>query len=1107
MTQSGEPARPHTPGKPRAPSKALTHELVYEQARRAPTSVAVRDQTGQLTCELTFGDLANLAGRIAAKLCTLRSGLAVPLPDVIIGTCLPRGADFVAAALGILTAGAAYLPIDPANPPARTIKSLTEARTPLVITTPAHVEALSGRGISVLTMAELIAEPAPEQPAAELTPEQRTAQQQTVQHSADHALSDSRPHPLQLAYVIYTSGSTGAPKGVMISHGALLNMVRWNMRDFGLSPADTSTMVASPGFDASVWEIWPSLAAGAAIVIPDEDTRLSPQRMRDWLVAEQVTVSFLPTPLAELVLDLPWPAESKLRVLQTAGDRLHSRPRPDLPFTTVNNYGPAENAVVATAGPVTPGPSDLLPSIGRPVSGVDVALFGSSLELVNDGSTAEIYLGGSGLARGYLHQPGLTAERFVPDPRADRPGGRLYRTGDLARVDEQGELDFRGRGDDQVKIRGNRAEPAEVTAVLVSHPLVSHAVTVTGTGVAGETQLISYYVPADIKRLPGANSLREYLAQRLPSYLVPAELTLLASLPLTANGKINKAALPSPQRPARRTAAAPRTSQETDFVSIWSDVFGTDEIGIHDSFFELGGHSLIAARLAARIRDRLGLDISASEIFARPTIAELADEVARGSGLASDSDARTSLPPLVRVPRQHKMPLSLVQEQIWFLTKLSPGTAAYHAQATIRVDGSLDIGVLERVMTELCRRHETLRTVYGHDSGRAWQSVREAPQFRIPVIDLRGLTSAQQATQAQEIIAAEMRTPFELSRLPLCRWTAVRHADDDWELVVIEHHFVHDGWSFGRLMFEVNELYRAFASDAPSPLPDLELHYIDFACWQRAAMESPGMQTRLEYWREQLTEAPDPVTVLPDSGLPGVPAGRGDRLRAELAAGLPDLVRTFCRAHEVSLFMALLAGFSALLHDLTGATDFCLGSAVANRRFREIEPLLGMFVNNVVLRIDTSHDPTFSELAQRVRDVVLGATANQDVPFAKVVSALNPSSGRAGTPFFRMMFSFHDSPEPRIDFGGSLATLFELHNHTAKVDLELVVLPRAERQMGNASHHDDRITLLWDYDTDMYRADTVAKISDRYQQILAAAIRDPGRRLSHLSHLSLSQHS
>ena len=1044
----------------------FVHQLVHACAHAAPGDLAVRDPRGQVT----FGELAARANRLARRL----RGLGAQ-PDTVVGVHLPRGADLVTAALGVLTAEAAYLPIDPANPPNRVAQLLTEAKAPLVVSTSDQATALGRPGIEVVGIDRLDADACSAAPTA--------------------ASAETRLKPQHLAYVIYTSGSTGTPKGVMVPHSALSNMVRWNIREFGLAPGERTTMTASPGFDASVWEVWPTLAAGASLHVPDDETRLSPQRLRDWLVGEQITVTFLPTPLAELVLGLPWPCECRLRVLQTAGDRLHSRPSPALPFRTVNNYGPAENAVVATAGTVPPRPTDALPSIGRPVSGVDLLLLDADLRPVGPGDVGEIHLGGAGLARGYLHRPGLTAASLVPDPRADHPGGRLYRTGDLARRSPSGELDFRGRIDDQVKIRGNRVEPAEVTAALLEHPDVAQACTVVHADPAGDRRLVSYFVPATIKRIPAVARLQGYLAERLPDYLVPDEFVLFGSLPLTANGKVDRTALPAPRSLGTGTPRqAPRTRREVELASIWRDVFGHERIGVHDRFFDLGGHSLTAARLTARIRERLGLDVGVAAIFSRPTIAELAKEL----DAITARDQRASLPPLRRVPRQPRMPLSLVQEQVWFLTKLEPGTAAYHAQATIRVAGPLDITVLDRVLTEIFRRHESLRTVFGETAGRPWQAIRDPQPFRVAVVDLRRPEAAVRDKRVDEIVAREMRRPFDLSRLPLARWTAIRLADEEWELVVIEHHFIHDGWSFGRLMGEVRELYRAFIAGAPSPLPEPPVHYLDFACWQRAALDSAAMRARLDYWRERLWDAPTPLTVPTGRPRSQLPSGRGQRQRVELPPALPDRIRAFSRQTGVSLFMTLLAGFAAFLHRLTGVEDFCVGSAVANRRFPEIEPLLGMFVNNVVLRLDTSRDPSFRGLAGRVRDVVLAASANQDVPFTKVVSALNPSHGRAGTPFFRTMFSFHDSLEPALDFAGSPATVYELHNGTAKVDLEVVVLPRAERQIDQGQHRDGRITLLWDYDLGLLDGDTVAWFAERYQRMLDAALLDPELPLSQL---------
>jgi amino acid adenylation domain-containing protein len=566
--------------------------LIHLRAVARPDASAVSATNRRLS----YRELDVWTDRLAGHLCRLGVGR-----NVLVGLCLDRSIEFVVGALGILKAGGAYVPMDPDYPTDRLEFMLTDTRAGVLIADRSTAARLPPGGWRVIQVDEALDDRASPGVVAVTTP------------------SD-------LAYVIFTSGSTGRPKGVEITHGGLLNLVAWHQREFGVSAADRATQLASPGFDAAVWEVWPYLTSGASVHIPDEETRLSPERLRDWLVAEAITISFLPTPLAEAAMTLEWPPETRLRRLLTGGDVLRHYPPAGLPFKVINNYGPTENTVVATSGEVPPlASTGRLPCIGSPISNVQVHILDESLQPVPLGAVGELHIGGAGLARGYLNRPELTAEKFV----AHALGERLYKTGDLGRYLPDGSIEFLGRVDDQIKIRGFRVETGEIEAVLAEHPSVQTSVVVAHGDASMDKRLVAYVVPR-----PGLNpsdlDLRGFLATKLPDYMLPAAFIRLVTLPLTPNGKIDRAALPDPVACfANGNAAfvAPRTAVEERLADIVADLLGVDQVGMEDNFFLLGGHSLLGAQVIVQVQDTFDVELSLQTLFTAPTLAALSTEI------------------------------------------------------------------------------------------------------------------------------------------------------------------------------------------------------------------------------------------------------------------------------------------------------------------------------------------------------------------------------------------------------------------------------------------------------------------------------------------------
>ncbi|MBN9685362.1 MULTISPECIES: non-ribosomal peptide synthetase [unclassified Corallococcus] len=1043
------------------------HQLVERRATELSSQIAVASRARSLT----HAALNAHANRVAHALIARGAG-----PDLLVGVCLPRSVELVASVLGVLKAGAAWLPLDPSSPPERLRYMAVSAGARFVIGTGPSVERLAADGVQVL---------APEALALQSFPDVNPG----VAVQPDH-----------LAYVIHTSGSTGLPKGVMISHRALSAFTEYHLDTFGLSPADRIGVVASVGFDAFVMTLLPSLAAGARLELPpDEETRLSPQRLQDWLLARDITCVFLPTPLAERVLPLSWPESCALRLILTGGDRLHLHPRPGLPFQFVNGYGPAECTIYSTSGVVPPGDAstgERLPSIGRPIGGVEVHVLDPALRRVADGETGELFIGGPGLARGYVGTPDLTADRFIPDPFSRFGGERLYRTGDLGRRLPDGTLEFHGRSDRQVKVRGIRIEPAEITAALLTHPHVGAAHVLARGTEDRDVFFVAWFAPKDARAVPGTEQLREHLRAWLPEAMLPRTFVVVDALPLGPTGKVDVRALPMPDTTRSSAYVAPRTELERGLVQVWQEELRLEQVGIEDDFFELGGHSLLATRITARVAEVLGLPLSLTELFAHRRISQLA-------AVLRTAPAKDVLPPVVRVADPERATLSVQQEQVWFLQKLSPGSISYQAQTTLRVLGGLDLAVLERALTEITRRHELLRTTYEEVDGRPWQRVLPVTPVRVPLIDLSELPPVEREQRREEALRQELRRPLSLFEPPLVRWTVVRLAQDDHELVLVEHHVVHDGVSFSVLMRELDALYNAYLRGESSPLPELPVQYRDFAAWQREALDGPAMKTQLDFWRKRLAGAPEVLPLRTDHPRPRVQTFNGDLLRLELPPALPGALRAFCQQEGVTLFNALFAAFATLLHRYTGEQDLCIGSAFAARAgVRNIENVIGMFVNAVVLRCDVSGAPTFRELVRQVRDLTVAAAEHQTYPFLKLIEALGVKRDPSRNPLVQAMFSFHDSAVRSPRLGDASCTIFERGNGSSKVDLDVVAIPHAGRHLGDRERGDARISLIWEYNRDLFDRSTMERMAAHFLRLIEAAVASPGVPVSRLPMLS-----
>jgi amino acid adenylation domain-containing protein len=1008
-------------------SGRCVHELFEEQAARDPGAPALVFEGERLT----RGELDAGANRLAWRLREL--GV---VPEVPVGLCLERSAGSVVALLAVLKAGGTYLPLEPALPAERLRYMLELSGAPVLVTRGGLAARLQLSAPTVLDLDEVTSGREDDPP--------RTA------------------GPGNLAYVLFTSGSTGRPKGVAVEHRHLLAYlagVGERLRvPAGGSYATVSTLAADLGNTA----IFPALCLGGCLHVLAEDRLADPEAMEAYFRREEIDcLKIVPSHLAVLPGTLP------RRELVLGGEVSHweevERIRSGSPWLGIlNHYGPTE----ATVGVLTfrvpagrPGRHGRLP-LGRPLAGARVHLLDRSGNPVPAGVAGELHIGGASLTRGYLHRPDLTAEQFVPNPFGE-PGGRLYRTGDLARRLADGLVDFVGRADDQLKLRGYRVEPGEIEAVLAEHPAVRAATVQIRGG-----RLVAWIV-ADC----AAAELRGYLQGRLPAYMVPAAFVPLEKIPLTAQGKVDRRALPDAESvPRECPRVPPRTPVEAGVAAIWSEVLGVEEIGVHDSFFDLGGHSLLAAQAASRLRRAFQVDLPLRTLFEAPTVAGLAGWIEGASGRAR--------PPLVPLPRPAGraavFPVSFAQQRLWFLDRLEPGSAFYNIPRALRLEGDLNPAALGGAFQALVDRHESLRTTFAEGP---IQVVAPARRHELTVVDLSGLPSREE--EVRRLAAEEAVRPFDLERGPLLRTVLIRQSFREHVLLLTLHHIVSDAWSAGVLLREMAALF------AGEPLSRLPVQVADVAVWQRQRLQGEELEAQIAAWRRLLAGAP-PVLELPtDRPRPPLQSYRGANVWFELPPWLSKALRELSARERATPFMALLAAFAALLFRYTGETDLCIGTPVAGRTEVETEGLIGFFVNTLVIRADLSGEPSFRELLGRVRDRSIEAQAWQDFPFEKLVEELAPERSLSHSPLFQVMVGLVNLPMALPPFGGLALTHLGVETPIAKFDLSLSMLERPGGFSGSL-----------EYASDLFHGSTALRMLEHFRALLEDMVRQPKRGLS-----------
>ncbi|WP_269462656.1 non-ribosomal peptide synthetase [Serratia marcescens] len=1029
--------------------------LFEQQVRRTPHATALVSGAESLS----YAQLNARANRLAHALIARGVG-----PDSRVAVCAERGLNMVTALFGILKAGGAYVPLDPAYPGERLQYILQDADPVLLLADAAGRAALG--------------EPVTPQLALEAAlPETLSAENPERRAQASH-----------LAYVIYTSGSTGKPKGAMNEHRGVVNRLVWMQEAYGLTAADTVLQKTPFGFDVSVWEFFWPLMVGARLVMAKPEGHKDPDYLSRAIEQYGVTtLHFVPSMLQSFLAD----GQAATRCGQVvrvmcSGEALPAALVAEfyrrLPQAELHNlYGPTEAAVDVTAWHCSREAERVSVPIGRPIANTRIYLLDERGQPVPLGAVGELYIGGVQVARGYLNRPELTAERFLADPFA--PGGRMYRTGDVARYLANGDIEYLGRNDQQVKIRGFRIECGEIEAALATHPAVREAV-VDARAVGDDKRLVAWVVPAaDVAEETLAGALRQHVSAALPDYMVPSAWVVVAALPLSPNGKLDRRALPEPQGAQSQAAyEAPQGEHETLLAAIWRELLNVERVGRHDNFFELGGHSLLAVRLTNRLQ-QMEWQLPLQVLFANPTLLALAQQLRRTD---------EALPPIEAMPRGAALPLSFAQQRLWFLTQLEGLSETYHIPLALSLRGELDLPAWRQSLDALYARHEALRSRFVTVEGQPQAHILPADALPLTVHDLRGRQDAQ--SQARQLAQRLTEAPFDLTQGPLVRAALIRLADEEHLFLLTCHHIVSDGWSTGILLRDLGALYGALRRGDADPLPPLPLQYADYAAWQRRYLTPERLAAQAQYWRETLSGAPALLTLPTDRPRPTVQSFSGGEVPIAIDAELTQALRQFSRQHGGTLFMTVLAAWSLVLARMAGQQELVIGTPEANRGRLETESLVGFFVSTLALRIDLSDDPDLPTLIARIRHAVLAARENRDLPFEQVVELVNPPRHLGYTPLFQVMLAWQDGSVRDISLPGLQAESAELGYQIAKYDLTLDL---AER--------DEQISGTLNFATALFDRTTAERYGVYLVQVLRAMATNATQPASHLDLLPAAE--
>ena len=1034
-------------------------DLFEAQAARYPDRIAVLFGTEQIS----FGELNARASHLASYL--KQQGATT---ETLVGLCVERSVLLIIGLLGILKSGAAYVPIDPSYPKNRIQDMVGTANIRLIVAQTATQPLFALDPVDLVCL---------------------DSDWDLIKHAPANAFLATRntlPDD-SLAYVIFTSGSTGKPKGVQITHGALHNFLETMLEKPGLSRDSTLLAVTTISFDIAALELYLPLISGARIALVPKETAGDGQALVRLLFATQATALQATPATWRLLFASIEPTQLGLEQALCGGEALSAELAERLLKSDAevwNVYGPTETTIWSTRNQLHLNELNghTNPSIGRPIANTSLFIIDSSLDSCPLGIPGDLYIGGLGLSRGYLNEPGLTAERFIPSPFSLTPGYRIYQTGDVARFLENGDVEYIGRSDFQVKVRGFRIELGEIESVLAQHPRVKNAVAVCQVSDQDHVTLNAFieikdhadHQASDQQELTTA--LRALIAAQLPSYMLPSNITILESLPLTPNGKIDRKALPTIKSLSSQIEyIGPRNDHEQRMESVWSSVLKVERIHIHDNFFNLGGHSLLALQIITKIRDEFLVDIQVQALFDHPTIALLVEFLSSNH----QTIKKVSPPILAQTLEQRKVSvLSYSQKRLWFLDQLEGPNSNYHISTALELLGKVNVDALNTALVRIVERHEILRTVYQQTDGEPSAVVVETPLSLLEITRLKA--SSQQTADVQQWLVEKNTKPFDLAKDISIRADLLELSSNHWALAITLHHIASDEASMLVLQRELLALYQAFAQQEPDRLTPLKVQYADFATWQQRWLNPETLNAQLNYWKTTLDGSPTLLNLPIDKPRPAIQGYQGRALVFFIDDSLTQQLKALCSANDVTLFMGLFACYATLLAKHCDTHDLVIGTPVTNRNRSELNELIGLFVNTLPIRILHNPQSTTVELLARLRQTMLEGLANQDTPFESIVDAIHPERSLSHAPIFQTMFVLQNAIEESIHHSDLKMLPLDAETASTKFDLTLAI-----QQESNS------LRCIFEYNIDLFEESTLEELSEHFTQLLRRMVAKP----------------
>ncbi|MEJ2444811.1 MAG: amino acid adenylation domain-containing protein, partial [Exilibacterium sp.] len=1069
------------------PTISCVHQLYEERVALTPDAIAV-------VCEdqyLSYSHLNLWSNQLAHYL--IEQGVK---PDMCVGLSVERSFEMTIGILGILKAGSAYVPLDPDYPTDRLAYMVEQADVDILLTQeklyfhlPVHPRVLALDHRADWTAKDI-----------------KTVQNPLLSATSQH-----------LAYVIFTSGSTGRPKAVAMPHTVLVNLIQWQVKQSTSSVGTRTLQFSAFSFDVSFQELFSTWASGGVLVLTSEELRKDPFSLWYLIRNQYIHRLFIPfielQQLAEVYPDITCnnkisnqsASSNTLQEVITAGEQLQITAPIRAMFRHLshcrlyNHYGPSETHVCTALKLEGPAKEwEAIPSIGTPIANNKVYVLDEFLQAVPVGVFGELYVGGVGVARGYLNRETETAERFIQNPYINQEipqnlNNRLYKTGDIVRFRTDGTLEYRGRTDNQVKIRGFRIELGEIEQLLTEQAGIKAAVvSVFRRSTRTDDQYIAAYVTAE-EHLSGVNKqrrqehLRDILQKTLPEYMVPSIFVFLDSLPLTPTGKVDRRALPVPHKDTlfKKTYKAPETLIEKNLVEIWANILSLPvaRVGVKDNFFALGGHSLLATRVVSQVRNKFNIELPIRELFTASTIKELAVRIERLVSHIGLPDQEAF--PLRKANVREKNLLSFAQQRLLFLSQFETGrNIQYNIPWALRLEGSLSVAALEWALNELLQRHESLRTVFQSEGGEVYQKILHRDRFNLPVVDVP-------ADDLSTELSANVNEVFDLNQGPIFYFKLLRLTPQLHVLLLNMHHIVADGWSIGVFNRELAAFYTAYKQSKPCPLIPLPIQYADFAYWQRQWLQGGVLDKQMEYWKNHLRGAPVLLELPTDRPRPATQSFRGSTIDFVIPMALTGQLQQLSQQQGATLFMTLLTGFYLLLARYSGQDDICVGTPIANRRRAELENLIGFFVNTLVLRSRIDANTTVKNVLEKVKETALSAYAHQDIPFEQLVEALKPERSLSYSPLFQVMFVLQNNADQAVSLPGIKVSTVESPYQTAKFDLTLSLVEK-EKGLGG----------VVEYNTDLFDETTIERFVRHYRNLLASMTRYPDRSVEQLPLLS-----